>query len=134
MILECADLRDVAISDASVVTLNFTLQFVPEDGTRRPGGAYFPGLRPGGALILSEKIRFPEADEQSLQETLHYDFKRANGYSELEISQKRSSLERVLVPETVEAHKARLLKAGFAQVIQWHQCFNFVSLLAVRAP
>ena len=45
------------------------------------------GLRPGGILILSEKFRFEDEQVNALLIDLHLDFKRANGYSELEISQ-----------------------------------------------
>ena len=85
----------------------------------------------GGALILSEKIAFDD-QEQALQTELHHDFKRANGYSDLEISQKRSAIENVLIPETESVHRERLMQAGFSQVIRWYQCFNFVSYLAIK--
>ena len=131
--LKCADIRETAIENASIVTLNFTLQFVsPED--RLPLlHRIHEGLRPGGVLVLSEKICFADTDEQDRQEELYYDFKRANGYSELEISQKRTALERVLIPETIDAHKERLHQAGFEHVVLWYQCFNFMSLLAIRS-
>jgi tRNA (cmo5U34)-methyltransferase len=61
---------------------------------------------------------------------LHHAFKRANGYSELEIAQKRAALEAVLIPETLDVHRARLREAGFAAADVWFQCFNFASLLA----
>ena len=82
-------------------------------------------------IILSEKIAFSDS-EQSIQDTLHHDFKRANGYSDLEIAQKRSAIENVLIPETEDVHRDRLKAAGFSQVIRWYQCFNFVSYLAVK--
>ncbi|HBT2311646.1 TPA: DUF72 domain-containing protein [Klebsiella pneumoniae subsp. pneumoniae] len=63
----------------------------------------------------------------------HHDFKRANGYSELEISQKRSMLENVMLTDSVETHKARLRQAGFEHAELWFQCFNFGSLVAVKA-
>ena len=83
-------------------------------------------------MLLSEKISFDNADDQQWMTELHHEFKKANGYSELEISQKRTSLENVLIPETINEHIARLQQAGFSKVINWFQCFNFVSLLAVK--
>ncbi len=129
--LRCEDLLDSEIENASVVTLNFTLQFVPPDQRSSLLRRIHEGMVDGGALILSEKISFEDDDEQSWQSLLHHDFKRANGYSDLEISQKRSALEQVLVPETLTAHRQRLLDAGFTRVILWYQCFNFVSLVAL---
>ena len=130
--LLCANILDIPIENASVVTLNFTLQFLPPENRVGMLEKIARGLHTGGALILSEKVHFNIPDEQNTLEALHYDFKKANGYSELEISQKRSALEKVLVPETIENHKQRLLDAGFSQVHLWYQCFNFVSLLAIK--
>ena len=99
-----ADVLDTDIENASVAVLNFTLQFVAVD---RRGGLLekiADGLRPGGILILSEKIRFGDGHEQALQTEWHHDFKRAQGYSDLEIARKRDALECVMVPERLERH------------------------------
>lgn len=125
------DICEVAVERASVVTLNFTLQFIAQSERSALLERICQGMLPGGALVLSEKIAFAP-DEQALLQELHWDFKRANGYSELEVSQKRTALENVLVPETLEQHRQRLLAAGFSQVVLWYQCFNFCSLLAIK--
>ena len=92
----------------------------------------YAGLRPGGALLLSEKIAFSNEAEQQRMDALHIAFKKANGYSDLEISQKRSALENVLVPDTLEQHYQRLQFAGFSSIDNWFRCINFISLLAVK--
>ncbi|MFZ1400718.1 MAG: carboxy-S-adenosyl-L-methionine synthase CmoA [Candidatus Promineifilaceae bacterium] len=127
-----ADICQTPISNASVVVLNFTFQFVPPAQRDALIQRIYDGLLPGGALILSEKVLFEPAELDGLLVTLHHDFKRANGYSDLEISQKRTALENVLIAETVPQHQARLLQAGFASADLWFQAFNFVSLLAVK--
>ena len=100
-----ADINEVAIEDASVVVLNFTLQFLDPDQRLPLLTRIYQGLRPGGLLILSEKFRFDSAPVNDLLVDLHLDFKRANGYSELEISQKRTALENVLRADTVPQHR-----------------------------
>lgn len=130
--LIAADLRDVAIENASVVVLNFTLQFVPQAEREALLTRIAAGLRPGGVLVLSEKICFEDPELDALNIDLHHTFKQANGYSALEIAQKRSALENVLVPESLAAHKARLRQVGFARTDVWFQCFNFASLVAIR--
>jgi len=127
----CEDICHTAITNASLVVMNFTLQFVEPGARPALLKAVYQGLNPGGALLLSEKIRLAD-DEAGLMTDLHEAFKRANGYSELEISQKRTALENVLLPESVQQHKQRLYAAGFSRVLVWFQCFNFVSLLAVK--
>lgn len=130
--LICGDLQQVDISNASVCVLNFTLQFIPVEQRLDILARLYAGLVPGGVLILSEKIAFNEAEHHQLMIDLHHNFKRAHGYSELEIAQKRNALENVLVPETVETHKARLAKAGFRSTDLWFQCFNFASFVAFK--
>ncbi len=128
----CGDIREVPIVNASVVVLNFTLQFLPKEERLTLLSKIYQGLLPGGVLILSEKLRFSDEETQLFQEQLHLAFKRANGYSELEISQKRAALEEVLVPDTLEQHRARLRDAGFSRIAPWFQAFNFASLAAIK--
>ena len=80
----------------------------------------------------SEKIQFDSAQVNELFIDLHHDFKRANGYSDLEISQKRDAIENVLVPESLAMHRQRLVDCGFSRVEVWFQCFNFASLVAFK--
>jgi tRNA (cmo5U34)-methyltransferase len=131
--LRCEDILQTDLQPASVTTLNFTLQFVPPEHRNSLLERIASATLPGGALILSEKIRFESDSEQAIQTRLHHEFKRANGYSDLEISRKRSALERVLLPETLAEHRARLRSCGFDEVMVWYQCFNFVSMLAIKS-
>lgn len=130
--LVCADIAVVEIRDASVVVLNFTLQFIAQERREQLMRRIYSGMKPGGILILSEKIRLADADLNALLIDMYHQFKQAQGYSELEISQKRSALENVLIPETIAQHKTRLLDAGFASVDSWFQCFNFASMIAFK--
>lgn len=127
-----ADIRDVAIENASMVVLNFTLQFLPPADRDALIARIWHGMVPGGVLVLSEKLKFNNDSIQQLLDAQHLDFKRANGYSELEISQKRSAIENVLIPDTLDEHKARLHQAGFTQADLWFQCFNFASMVAIK--
>ena len=127
------DIRQVKIENASMVVLNFTLQFLPPDDRQALLNRIYAGLRPGGALVLSEKFSFADQTIGDLLFDMHLDFKRANGYSELEISQKRSALENVMLTDSVETHKARLQQAGFEHAEVWFQCFNFGSMLAIKS-
>lgn len=128
-----ADILDIKIENASMVVLNFTLQFLEPADRLRLLEQVYRGLRPGGALVLSEKFSFEDADVGELLFNMHHDFKRANGYSELEISQKRSMLENVMLTDSVDAHKTRLKQAGFEHAEVWFQCFNFGSLIALKS-
>jgi tRNA (cmo5U34)-methyltransferase len=126
------DIRETPIMDASVVVLNFTLQFVDLEDRFALLEKISSGMRPGGLLILSEKIRFEDSAEQQRLTDWHHDFKRAQGYSELEIARKREALENVLRAETEQTHRQRLQKAGFGEVYRWYQGFSFVSFAAIK--
>jgi len=126
------DVCEADITDASLVVMNFTLQFIQKEARESLVNKIYSGLNTGGAFVLSEKIKCDSSKEQDRLTSLHHSFKKANGYSELEISQKRSALENVLVAETVEQHVSRLRGAGFSEVLIWFQCFNFVSFLAIK--
>jgi len=128
--IRCQNIVDTDIKNASVVVLNFVLQFIDQQKRKSLLNSICQGLRPGGILILSEKIAFTDADENRRQIALHEAFKRAHGYSELEVSRKRSALENVLIPETLAMHHQRLGIAGFSSASTWFQCFNFASIIA----
>jgi tRNA (cmo5U34)-methyltransferase len=130
--LVCADLQDIAIEDASVVVLNFTLQFLPLAEREAVIQRICNGLRPGGILVMSEKVRFEDPHLDELNIDLHHQFKRANGYSDLEVARKRQALENVLLPETLTEHRRRIAAAGFSSCDVWFQCFNFASLIALK--
>lgn len=130
--LTCADLQDVVIENASVVVLNFTLQFIPKELRDRVIGGIYRGLQPGGIMVLSEKVTFEDPHLDELNIELHHQFKRANGYSDLEVARKRNALETVLLPETLNQHKQRIAAAGFSSCDVWFQCFNFASLVALK--
>lgn len=130
--LRLADVRDVAIENASMVVMNYTLQFL--DPADRDGiiARICRGLVPGGLLLLSEKVVDEDAHMEELLVDLHHEHKRRNDYSQLEIARKRAALEDVLIPETVAAHKQRLELTGFAHSAVWLRYFNFVSVVAIK--
>ena len=130
--VETSLLQDVSIENASFVVLNYTLQFVPRSERATVLQTIYDGMRPGSAMVLSEKICFEDPVKQNLMTDLHHTFKRANGYSDLEIAQKRSALEQTMIPESIETHFSRLQKTGFTQAALWFQCFNFASFLAIK--
>ncbi|MDC8831178.1 carboxy-S-adenosyl-L-methionine synthase CmoA [Alteromonas gilva] len=124
--------QTVAINNASMVIMNFTLQFIPPAERAAILQTIYDGLLPGGIFVLSEKIRHNHASGESLINDLHLNFKRQNGYSELEISQKRAALENVMLIDTFADHEQRLRNVGFSDVVMWYRCYNFMSLVAIK--
>ena len=127
-----ADIRDVEITRASMVVMNYTLQFLPLEQRATLIRKIAQGMIAGGILVLSEKVVNDDPAVEKTLQNLHLEFKRRNAYSDLEISRKRAALENVLVPESVSAHEQRLLDAGFRHVGVWLRYFNFISIIAIR--
>jgi len=126
------DLRNVRIERASMVVMNYTLQFLPPAGRDALVRDIHAGLLPGGVFLLSEKVVHDDPATEELLVQMHHEFKRQNAYTELEISRKRTALENVLVPESLTAHRERLAAAGFRHIEVWLKHFNFASIVAIR--
>lgn len=127
------DIRNVDIRNASMVVLNYTLQFLAVEDRDDMMHKIFAGLRRGGLLVLSEKVVDEDPQMERLLVELYHEHKRRNNYSALEVARKRAALENVLVPETVRKHRQRLESAGFDSVSVWLRYFNFVSIIAIKS-
>lgn len=126
------DIRMINYQNASVIIINFTLQFLAPKTRQQLLQRIYKGMLPNGCLILSEKLHHTDNAEQQRLTQWHHAFKRANNYSDLEIAQKRAAIENILIPDTFNTHQQRLHACGFEQVQQWFQCFNFSSIIAIK--
>ncbi len=128
----CSDINDISFENSSIIVLNLTLQFIAVNRRQALINKIYQGLNSGGVLIVSEKIHFDDPKQQAKMTELHLDFKRANGYSELEIAAKRQSIENVLITDNKQTHFDRFSNAGFSQSLCHFQCLNFASFLAIK--
>lgn len=128
----CDDVCQFEYKNASIIILNFTLQFISPQKRSDLLKKLYNSLNKGGILILSEKVKFDNKEVNDLLIDVYHAFKKSNGYSDLEISQKRTALENVLKPETIDIHLQRLTQSGFSTAEVWFQCFNFCSILAIK--
>ena len=129
--LQTGDITEQHYDNTCVFIMNYTLQFIPPNRRLALVKKLRDALQPGDILILSEKIELAEPAMNARMIDMHHDFKRAQGYSDLEIANKRQALENVLIPETRQGHIDRLNQAGFSHCDVWFQCFNFASFIAV---
>lgn len=131
--LQCKDVqRDLEIENASVVTMLLTLQFVRPLYREKIVRTLADGINPGGCLLLIEKITSEETTFNRLFIEHYYDYKRRNGYSDMEISQKREALENVLIPYRVEENTDLLKQAGFRHVEMFFRWYNFCGIVAMK--
>lgn len=128
----CADIESFEFENASVVLMNYTLQFLEPEKRQDLLSTIQKRIRPGGFLVLSEKVSHGSPETDSVLIDLYFEFKRRNGYSDLEIARKRDALENVLLPLTVEDNQQLLASAGFDKVELLLKWFNFATFIAYR--
>lgn len=128
-----ADLhRGVCVENASVVIMTLTLQFIRPLYRHRLVESICRGMNEQGCLILVEKLTMKDSLFNRLFIDYYYGLKRRNGYSEMEISQKREALENVLIPYRLEENRELLLSSGFRYFEEFFRWYNFGGMIAVK--
>lgn len=114
------------------IILNYTLQFIRPLQREIFLQRLFESLRPGGIILISEKVINHDRRLNREYIDIYHRFKKSRGYSELEIAKKREALENVLIPFSTEENKTMLKKCGFESVESYFQWFNFISFIAIK--
>ena len=131
--LEVNDLNlPVSISNASVIVLCLTLQFVRPINRERLLKEMFNGLVNGGVVIVIEKILAEDSDFNRSFIKYYYEMKKRHQYSEMEIAQKREALENVLIPYKLSENITMLKDAGFRQCEVFFKWYNFAGIIAKK--
>ena len=126
------DLFDCPIENASVVIMNYTLQFIDPLKREKLIQHIYKGLRHNGILLVSDKMLQSNTDTSRIFIENYYEMKRTNGYSDLEISQKREALENVLIPYSVKEEVALFRNCGFEAVDMFFTWYNFSSFICMK--
>lgn len=128
-------LEDITAFDhagAGAILLNYTLQFIRPLQREAFLQRIFHKLRPGGILLISEKVITQDRRLNREYIDIYHRFKKSRGYSELEIAKKREALENVLIPFSFEENKTMLTNSGFGSAELFFQWFNFSSIIAIK--
>ena len=117
---------------ADMIILNYTLQFISPENREAVISRLYKALKPGGILILSEKLRQEDRDVEEFNTETYEAFKAGNGYSYLEIANKRQALENILVPGSLTGNLDLLNNCGFDRVEILFKWLNFSTFLAIK--
>jgi tRNA (cmo5U34)-methyltransferase len=128
----CADALTFAFEKASLFTSYYTVQFVHPQLRQELLNRIHERLHWGGALVMFEKVRAPDARFQDYMTQIYTDFKLANGYDEREIVGKTRSLKGVLEPFSTQGNLDMLRRAGFVDVMTVQKSVCFEGFLAVK--
>jgi tRNA (cmo5U34)-methyltransferase len=129
---ELGDIITFEQTGVGAVVLNYTLQFIRPLQREMFLQRIYRALRPGGVLLMSEKVICHDRRLNREFIDIYHTFKKSRGYSELEIAKKREALENVLIPYSIAENRAMLSRSGFTAMETYFQWFNFTSLVAVK--
>lgn len=138
----CADLPNVAIVEDDALThpyekadlfvSYYCVQFVQPRHRQDLINRIYERLHWGGAFVMFEKVRGPDARFQDMSVAIYNDFKARNGFSADEILNKTSSLKGVLEPFSTEGNLGLLRRAGFTDIMSVMKWVCFEGFLAIK--
>lgn len=126
------DCESFSFKKADMIILNYTLQFIKPEDRKEIISRLYNALKPGGILILSEKLRQEDTAVEEFNTETYEAFKAGNGYSYLEIANKRQALENILVPGSLTGNLNLLNESGFDRVEILFKWLNFSTFLALK--
>ena len=126
------DIRAFQLDAADMVVSYYTMQFIQPRYRQEVFNRIFNALNWGGAFIMFEKVRGPDARFQDLLTQLYNEFKLENGFNHEEILEKSRSLKGVLEPFSTQGNLDLLVRAGFQDVMTVHKHLCFGGFLAIK--
>ncbi len=126
------DARLFEFEKSDLIVSYYTLQFIPPRDRQQLLDKLYEALNWGGALILFEKVRAPDARFQDIMTTLYNDFKLRNGFSGEEIVSKTRSLKGILEPFSTQGNIDLLKRAGFVDIMTVQKYLSFEGFLAIK--
>ncbi len=129
---QCIDLLGAELPAADLLIAYYTMQFIPPSVRQQAYDKLYNSLQWGGALVLFEKVRAPDARFQDIASQLYSDYKLDNGFSEEAIINKSRSLKGVLEPFSTQGNLDLLARAGFTDVMTLAKWVNFEGFLAIK--
>jgi len=127
-----ADACEVDYEPSDFIVSYYMVQFIPPRRRQSLIDLIYKSLNWGGAFLLFEKVRAPDARFQDMMSSLYVDFKVENGYSPEEILGKASSLKGVLEPFSTKGNLDLLHRAGFVDVMTIYKHVCFEGFLAIK--
>lgn len=128
----CEDIVTYELEPCSLVTAYYTIQFIHPHHRQHVFDKIYNALHWGGAFILFEKVRGPDARFQDYMSQIYNDFKLSQGFSEEEIVNKTRSLKGVMEPFSTQGNIDLLKRAGFVDIMTISKWVCFEGWLAIK--
>ncbi|ESQ17285.1 MAG: methyltransferase domain-containing protein [Thiohalocapsa sp. PB-PSB1] len=130
--VEVGDLVELELQPTDLVIAYYTIQFVRPCFRQMLFDRIYAALNWGGALLMFEKVRAPDARFQDQMTQLYTDFKIQQGFNEAEILAKTRSLKGVLEPFSTQGNLDLMRRAGFVDVMTVYKYICFEGFLAIK--
>jgi tRNA (cmo5U34)-methyltransferase len=129
---KCEDLSKVKLKKSDFIVSYYTIQFIKPKHRQLIFNKIYKSLNWGGAFVLFEKVRGPDARFQDLMTQIYSEYKKDIGYNETHIYNKSLSLRGVLEPYTTKANIDFLKRAGFTDITSVMKFSCFEGFLAIK--
>jgi len=138
----CSDVQNIDIlhEDARLfdfersdfIVSYYCMQFVPPRDRQELFDKLYESLNWGGAFVVFEKVRAPDARFQDIVSILYNDFKLSNGFSGEEIVSKTRSLKGIMEPFSTQGNIDLLRRSGFEDIMTVQKYLCFEGFLAIK--
>lgn len=126
------DITEYEFEKSDFIVSYYTIQFVSPKKRQALFDKLYEALNWGGALLLFEKVRGPDARFQDMANSLYTSFKLDNNYSPQEIISKTESLKGVLEPFSTQGNIDMLKRAGFIDIMSIMKYICFEGFIAIK--
>lgn len=138
----CKDVENIEIVEADIgtyeyekadfITSYYCMQFVPPRRRQEIFNTIYETLNWGGAFVMFEKVRGPDARFQDIMTQIYTEYKISNGFDSDEILNKSRSLKSVLEPFSTEGNMTLLRNAGFKDIATVFKDVCFEGFLCIK--
>ena len=128
----CDDVVTMSLLASDFVAMFYTLQFIHPSVRQSVLDKIYRSLNWGGALLLFEKVRAPDARFQDIATGLYVEYKIRNGFELAETAAKTRSLKGVLEPFSSQGNLDLLKRSGFSDVMTISKFVSFEGFLAIK--
>lgn len=126
------DARNFEFEKADLIISYYTIQFIPPRDRQQLFDKLYEALNWGGALIMFEKVRAPDARFQDMAVGMYNEFKLEQGFDCEEIVTKTRSLKGVLEPFSTQGNFDLMARAGFKDMMTIMKYICFEGFVAIK--
>ncbi|MFN9644783.1 MAG: methyltransferase domain-containing protein [Cyanobacteriota bacterium] len=127
-----ADACEYEYEPSDLIVAYYSIQFIRPRIRQLLFDRLYASLNWGGAFIMFEKVRAPDARFQDICSGLYNDFKISNEFSADQILAKSNSLRGILEPFSSQGNVDLLRRAGFTDMMSVFKYICFEGFLAIK--